>query len=306
MRNLLAFIAAICVCAGALAQQVEYTVSTNDPDWSHIPNLYVSPVLTLDAPFSNDGLNSSTFGWGVRTHAIVRGRFFADVNYMSSLWNIVSRIDKKPRLLEVGGTLLKKSSVTERTIPVVLSRKELSSVRYGDKVRTTEEVKYIDVPNGKELRFSGVRGGLYTFRSIFDYAVPGVPPAGTNYHAPDENVRGWTHAFGVYGGLTMGSVTNLHIKSNKRNYSTMRYTRWFADLMVTGLSHHHIEDHETNDRNAFPIGFRVGFDTTNKTVTGAFAKAIHAEVGYRPGFNGFYFSMSFSFVQIRSSVLALM
>lgn len=305
MKNLLLLMISVCLCAGVQAQQTAYSITENAPEWSNIPNLYISPMLTLDVPFSNDGTNASSLGLGVRGHAIIAQRFFADINYMGSFWNVVTNIDTKPRLFEAGGALLLKSSVTEKNLKVVTSRKTLSSMRYGDKVRNTEEITYINVPNGKEHRFAGARGGLYTFRSIFEYSVPGIPPAGTNYNVPDEEVRGWTNAIGLYAGWTLGKVTNLHINKGGRTYAEMKYTRWYADLLITGFKHSYIENQPNNDKTASPIGFRVGFETTNKTTTGAFGKIIHAEVGYRPGFNGFYASTSFSFLQIRSKLAAL-
>lgn len=305
MNKVLIFLAAVCLATAVQAQQSTYSISANEPEWENIPNLYISPTLTLDIPFSNDGMNSSTIGWGIRSHAVIKGRFFADINYMSSLWNIVSTIDTKPRLFEAGGAMLLKSNVREKTISVVTSRRDLSSVRYGDKTVTTEEIRYIDVPEGKELKFSGVRGGAYTFRSIFEYSVPGTPPPGTDYNVPDEEVRGWTDAIGVYAGWTLGRVNNLQISKNGRNYAEMKYNRWYADLLVSGLRHTYIENHPTNDRTALPVGFRIGFETTNKTTNGVVGKIISAEAGYRPGFNGFYTSMTFSFLQVRSQLAAL-
>ncbi len=307
MKKILSFIIAAWVCTGVQARQTTYTIRANEPEWDRIPNLYVSPVLTLDVPFSNDGMNSSSLGWGIRSHAVVRGRFFADINYMGSLWNIVTNINTKPRLFEAGGAMLLKSNVREKTIPVVTSRKELSSVRYGDQVRTTEQVNYIDVPNGKELRFAGARGGLHTFRSIFEYSVPGTPPPGTDYNVPDEEVRGWTNAIGLYAGWTLGRVNNLQIAtSDRRIHSEMKYNRWYADVLISGYKHNYIENHPTNDRKAIPVGFRIGFETTNKMTTGVLGKVIHAEVGYRPGFNGIYTTMGFSFFQVRSQLGVLM
>lgn len=305
MKKLVMLIIIACLAIAAQAQQSTYSITNNAPEWSGIPNLYISPMLTLDIPFSNDGMNASSLGWGVRSHAIIGGRFFADINYMNSLWNIVTYIDEKPRLFEAGGAYLMRSTVREKNIQVVTSRKTLSSERYGDRIRTTEAINYIEVPGGKEHRFAGVRGGLYTFRSIFEYSVPGIPPAGTNYNTPDEEVSGSTNALGLYAGWTFGKVVNLHINRNGRSYSEMKYTRWYADVLIAGYKHQYIENQPNNDKTASPVGFRAGLETTNKTTAGAIGKIIHAEVGYRPGFNGFYTSMSFSFLQVRANLKAL-
>lgn len=294
-----------CIILRVKAQQSNITVTQNDPNWKAIPNLYVSPMLALDIPFSNEGLNASALGWGIRSNVIIADRFMADVNVMTGFWNIISDVDKKPRLIEIGGVYMVKNSVREKNMRVVTSRNQLFSERSGDEINTTEQINFINVPNGKQMRFSGVRGGLYTFRSIFDYSVPGIPPEGTNYNTPDEDVTGWTNAVGAYLGWTFGSVVNLHVNKGSRSYSEMKYNRWFADLLLAGYGHQYIQNYPTNDKTALPIGFRLGLESTNKTNSGAIAQTIHAEIGYRPGFNGFYTSMSFSFLQFRAKINAL-
>ena len=300
MKKLIGSIAIMGVISIASAQKINYSIVGNDPSWDGIPNLYITPVLTMDVPWSNDGTNASHLGWGVRSHAVIKGRFFADVVYTSSLWNIISTVDTKPRQLELGGAMLLRSAVSAKPTDVVLSTREFMN----SSAKNMEEVTYVTVPDGQEMKFAGVRGGLYAFRSIFEYSVPGEPIPGFNYNVPDEEVRGWTNAVGLYAGWTTGRVNNVKISSNNRIYSETKYNRWYADVLIAGYKNNFIENYSTNDVNPIPVGFRLGFETTNK-LEGFTGKIIQAEVGYRPGFNGFYTSFGFSFLQLRKQLPAL-
>jgi len=310
MRKILAFLLLINALNYSKAQQVNYTITKDEPDWNLIPNLYVSPMFNMDLPVYGaggmDALNSSSIGWGIRSHAIIYEKIYVDFNYMNGFWNVISNVNEKPRQIELGGAYILKSNVNNKNIKVVISSREVASekVAFENKTKVTEEIKYINV-EGKELKFAGARGGVQVFRSIFDFDVPGTPPVGTKYTVPDDNVLGVTNSFGVYGGWTWGKVHNLHVKlKDGRSRSSVIYNRWYADILLAPYNHTYIKNSPNNDKFASPVGFRIGFDTTNK-LSGVTGKIVNAEVGYRPGFNGFYASFNFSFLQLRGNIIAL-
>jgi hypothetical protein len=263
-------------------------------------------MLHLDVPFigaGGDVLNSSSLGYSIRSHAIIKQKFVADFNFSRSFWNITSNIQQKPTQLEFGGAMLLKNNIRSKNIKVVLDRKETSRERYNDKIKTTEQITYINVP-GSQLKFSGVRGGVYIFQSIFDYVMRDQQP-NTPFFV-NYNVTGYSRAYGVYGGITWGSVTNLHVKlKDGRVRNEMLYNRWYFDVVIAPQMHTYIKTTPNNlTRNASPIGCRIGFDNTNRTENGILGKIVNAEVGYRPGLNGIYAAVGISFIQIRQHVSA--
>lgn len=288
-------------------KKIEYTVIKDDAEWEKIPNLFISPMLFLDAPIYGagglDAMEASSLGWGIRSHAIVKGKYFVDINYMGGLWNVVSDIDKKAMQLQIGGAILTKSSVKQKDIKVVLERKEVKreAVTFENKVKVTEEINYVSVP-GKELNFFGYRGGLYYFRSIFEYDQRDQQP-NTPFFL-NYDVNGYSQAYGIYGGITWGKATNLHIQlKDGRKRSEMIYNRWYADVIIAPYRNTMIESSPNNlTINGLPFGFRIGIDHTNRTTKGVAGKIINAEVGYRPGLNGFYTTIGLSFLQVRAKV----
>jgi hypothetical protein len=309
MKKLFKVIALLLVVLPSKSQTIEYTITKNEPEFKNIPNLFFSPGITLDAPLigagGTDAMNASTLGWGIRSHAIIKEKFYVDANFMRSFWNVISNVDQKPMQIELGGAYLTNIRVTEKNMKVVLSREEISRehVTFENKVKVTERINYVNVI-GNEMRFSGFRGGAYFFRSIFDYDIRDNQP-NTPFQL-DYDVTGYTDAIGVYGGITFGRIRNLHIQlKDGRKRAEMLYTRWYADLIIAPYKNTFLSTTPNNlTKFASPVGFRIGFDNTNKVNEGLTGKIIGAEVGYRPGYNGFYATFSISFLQVRKQIAA--
>lgn len=275
-----------------VAQKINYTVQKDAPQFENIPNLYITPYLiSTDFPLygpNPDGILSGyVFGFGIRTHANLGNKFQVDLNFSQGLW------PAKTRHFDIGGAMILKTKTKSKTTDIILSTKSPNL--------NTEVQQFITVPYTL-LRFSGVRGGITHYKSVFDFkegafdkvlnAVPGA--------------SGHTNSIGIYGGLTWGKIGNLQIQlKDKRERSHAVYQQFYADVMVVAHMHNYISN--TANKTVYPFGFRIGADVYRPTVgiLGKGTKFINVEIGYRPGYDGVYARAAFTFLQIRRNAPGL-
>jgi hypothetical protein len=282
------------------AQQVNYEVTQDAPNFESIPNLFVTPfpLTSMDFPFvgpNPDALdNASVFGFGLAAHAILGNRIQADLKLHQGIW------PGKSTQFELGGALITKTKIKNKTIPVVLSRKELSrqKVSFENKSRVTEQVTYIDVP-ATQQKFSGFRGGLMYYNTQFNFTEGSF----SRELMAIPRTEGNTNSVGIYAGFTWGTIRNLHIKlKNGGNFKHASYFRWYFDVLLAAHSHTYIVNNTS--RTPLPFGARIGREF-NLPFKGAFGTVTQMELGYRPGYDGLYLKMGISFIQVRREVQAL-
>src|SRR5690606_30502269 len=113
-RIFLILIVATLLLTRVQAQQVNYTITKNEPSFNNVPNLYVTPIplLSMDFPIWGPNpdaiLSSSLFGFGIRTHAIIGEKFQADLNFHQGIW------PAKTRFLEIGGAMILRSRTKQK------------------------------------------------------------------------------------------------------------------------------------------------------------------------------------------------
>ncbi len=274
------------------AQQIDYTVIKDAPQFENIPNLYITPyLLSMDFPLygpNPDAIMSGyAIGLGLRTHVNIGKKFQADFNFSQGIW------PSKTRHLDLGGAIILNTKTKTKKTDIIISTKTVSV--------NADQIQYITVPYTL-MRFSGLRAGLTHYKSIFDFESG---PFDKVLNASPAAI-GNTNSFGVYGGWTWGKVGNLHIKlKDNRNRSHTEYHQFYFDVLLVG--HFHNYTINTANTTVLPVGFRLGADIFKPTVgiMGKGTKFINLEVGYRPGYDGFYAKVGLTFLQIRRNLTNL-
>jgi hypothetical protein len=114
----------------AAQNQVNYKITRTAPELSEISNIYVAPKFILDIPFyqqrmedPTDAMLLYTIGLGITTHAIVREKFFVDIN-MNTAYTLLG--GGRFRDLNLGGAYLLNTKTRNKMLKVVLESKEVS------------------------------------------------------------------------------------------------------------------------------------------------------------------------------------
>ena len=282
----------------AAQNQVNYKITRNAPELSEISNIYVAPKFILDIPFyqqrmedPTDAMLLYTIGLGITTHAIVREKFFVDIN-MNTAYTLLG--GGRFRDLNLGGAYLLNTKTRNKMLKVVLESKEVSreKIAFENKEKVVVSENYIKV-EGKQTTYNAVRGGFFSMSSFFDGNF-------TDF----GDVKGQTSTNGAYVGLARGVIRNLEIqeKSGRRS-SAEAYWRFYADLMLGANNHELISGTATAEIKGAPLGFRAGYDFFRPTM-GSFNRFVNIEVGYRPGLNGYYIQFGFGF-QFRNIIVGM-
>lgn len=255
--------------------KVNYNIIVDDPNLDKISNLFINPTIMVDFPMYSTKLDelpimAGTIGYGIRATSFIKGRFIGDAYWWRGIW------PAKASNLELGGAMILNKKTKTKDFYF-----ELSQTESGDKIK----IEYLEIP-GTQLNFSGVRGGFYLHNSVFE----------------DSKIEGTTRSLGLYGGWTFGTVRNMKIKTDGGRYrENTQYMRYYLDVIVAVNNHTFVSQ---NTASAMPFGFRIGRDM-NYTTTGIFKTVTNVELGYRPGFNGFYIAMAFTPVSIRAKLEGL-
>jgi hypothetical protein len=280
-------------------ENLKYTIVKDNPELHDIANLYISPQLIIDGTmlstkfdFPFDGVGGLTIGYGGNIHAIILDKYSVDANLM--LPAFPKYLGSSSRFDFGGGWVFSTRNVSKE-MNVVLESQELSSERRGDKVYTTTRVKSINMP-GTIHKYKGFRGGMYIAKHAFEGEID------------KQKMEGYTNHYGVYGGLSFASITNLQAKVG--NYKHLKgiqdYRRWYVDMIIApGFepSDGFVRGSKDIARPS-PLGFRFGFDYYKPT-TGIMSKSIKWEIGHQPGYNGFYALVGIGF-SIRAKITAFM
>ena len=279
-------------------EKLTYTIVKDAPELREIANIYFSPQLILDMPMYStkfdEGLSSIesiTIGLGGNLHAIVFEKFLIDANYLHPSF---SSLLGKTRKFEIGGGFILSSSTKSSNLNLPLESKEVGSYTQGDKRYTTTETKFITIP-AKIHKYTSARAGIYSAKKYFTGEID------------DNKMEGYNNFFGVYGGLSFAKITNVQAKVSNYKYlkNVQTYGRYYLDVIIApGFvpSEGYVEGN-SDISSPSPLGFRLGKDMYKPT-TGFMSFSSKWEVGYQPGYNGFYALVGFGFT-MRGKINAL-
>jgi hypothetical protein len=281
MKPIITLVLLVCFCGwqNIFAQQTNtHKVIKDEPGFGALCNLYISPVFHTDFPMYGPRLveplhfeGSAIIGYGIRAYAILKERFMVDFNFRRGVW------PAKTYGIEGGGTLLFRQRIKRVPIIVNVTRRESGNYVYTENLHTT----------GNQMDFAGLRGGLMNYRATFE----------------DDNFFGSSNHIGINAGIAFGFTQNLQVRLlDNRVRETATYVRYYIDFMMAGGIYTPLNPLEPGIRG-MPFGFRIGVDTNNP-LAGVFTRVTNIELGYRPGLSGYYISMAFSPVSIRSKIKA--
>ena len=239
------FIAAVIICSNVFSQQINYTISRNQPVFpKYSLNL---DLLNMDANFNNsDNLSFNAGLWG---YANILGGLEAQFNIQKSYAQLARLVNKNyvgNIEASVGAAYFLKQLDRTENVRVVLSEKTSYDGRY-------TLTKYLMIPGTVSYKF-GVQGGAYYRLSPYEFEV--------QYDSKDLNMTN----IGLYAGGVIKRSTSLIINYNGDN-TAMYSGNWdfFADAMILPVSS--FKDTQTqsaisaSDKELIkqsPLGFRAG------------------------------------------------
>lgn len=293
MKNFYLTSIALMACIFVSAQQLKYEILTDDPTPNGIANLYISPQFAFDVPFigrmdaKGDATDAAALGFSLNIHSILWNKFIFDAHLFNGTM-LTGLSGFATQKFDIGGGIIISERTEKKMMKVILERKETAVTREKTKI----ELKYIEMP-GTEYKAKVLRGGLYIQRQDF------------NGDFDDHKARGVTNHVGVYAGISRARIANLHSKVGNYKYhkGVKSYGRLYADaILAPGVTTLEIGDKD-NLPIPLPLGLRAGWDRYIPT-TGLFSGNWRIEVGYAPGFNGFYTQMGIGFT-VRAKVKAI-
>ncbi|MCE3295596.1 MAG: hypothetical protein K0R65_1310 [Crocinitomicaceae bacterium] len=309
MRRFIFFTGALFTITFSRAQNVGYTVISDDPN-------SIKPAAVSIDPFYADTWGTNvTLGFGVRADAMLLGRFGVNVDFRRAYLDMNARdhMDeslptpekglKKMRVFEVGGSFSLIDRTGSKSLKVVLS--QTSSTVGNTKYTNT---KYIMVP-GNVRRILQVRAGLSNVRTAMD--VQDGLGEGSSFRATSqEDTSSFTFGgfgysvdgsatYGAYsmmnlivlhGGISFRHITNLLLQTDDYGQKgNVGYYDFYVDaMMAPGIIFSDIQTvgGQTWDLSSSEIkrlGWRMGL--TFRSSSRSFL-TYKCELGSRPGFRG--------------------
>ena len=275
-------IAGIIICSNYYSQQINYTVTHNQPIFpKYSLNL---DLLNMDANTKN--IDNLSFNAGIWGYAQILGGLEAQFNIQKSYLQLARLVNKNyvgNIEASIGAAYFLKQVDRSENVRVVLSEKTSYDGRY-------TLTKYLMVPGTVSYKF-GVQGGAYYRLSPYEFEV--------QYDSKDLNMTN----IGLYAGAVIKRSTSLKISYNGNN--TALYSgNWdfFADAMILPVSS--FKDTETqaaissSDKELIkqsPLGFRAGcrlYQADKREITGKrFGVCYTATLGKKP-YQGWFLSAS--------------
>lgn len=280
MKKILITIASIAIGTMVYAQQVNYTITNDDPSNS------AGFIMNLDL-FQMDfsaNLSGSSFNVGVWGNYRVNSKIGVDYTLRKS-WLTFAKLDDPDAIgntdLELGGSLRLMSRNVKKNLRVVL-KVENGLNNQAEAITTTT---YLMIP-GTVQKSTHVRGGFILKRNPFEYDINDDVKFeyGTGY---DPMTRS-----GLYGGISFDRNTNLHIQTDAYGHCmNSAGTRFYLDVLMMPVNSSAIAKRTNNN----PLGFRAGwqvFQAYRKADTGK-NMGIEGDfqMGLRP-YTGFFMTAS--------------
>lgn len=282
-------------------EQISYAIVKDEPFNSNL-NLNLE-LASLEYSTRGGRLSFSMGAWGSYK---INSKIKTDFSFTRSLINNHYTFLKTPPLFDMnlGGNFKFASSTKEKLSRVSYSResmgKEFGKETYRDNFKNYErtvkietfEVKYIELMSKVQKDF-GLRGGINVrSRSYYD----------------DDTFDKMAkfRSFGIYAGLAYTRIQNLIVDvENHGRYGISDQTEWYVDAIIVPSNKFKdfetdadvTADAKTKTTAGFPIGFRVGYYSTEidkKEFTGKkFGLAVKGEAGFMP-YEGLFIKAGFA------------
>jgi hypothetical protein len=270
MKKLLFFIATGFFITASAQDNVQYKVLEDNP--LRACNFAMGiEMAQLDFGFKNiDGISFSTGVWGFADYKHhVGADYILRYGYLS-LGRLRDPDLKSHRQVELGGYLILKKGMVNRTNRVVLKV---------EKDATTETTTYVMVPSTQFLT-TGLRAGLMDYGGVLTMPESESGPDVVNYNV-----------IGFYGGFFKERTRELLISTDKYGKKGISlHSKFFLDAMVAPVSKVSLAG--TDYKSAFKViavGARMGISwypvLTRKEARPDFKGRrfmFQAEAGYRP------------------------
>lgn len=279
--------------AGLFAQQVNFTVKRDNPDFIPFWNLNLS-YLDIDVPFSTVdaiALNGGIWGNFEPVNGLgVDYRFRRSYLSMGSLgYDDHTHFSN----FEIGAYWKFGGGTKTRETKVVLDADQYDDYINNERVYTAT---FITIP-AKNRRDYLLRGGFYHLASPIN--TEDIQDQGGNPLFTEDIGRASLN--GLYAGIAMRSITNVFVETDTYGYQFNSLARLlYLDALFVGTSINdpwaaaaNVSDAAKDDIGSLPLGFRIGysgFQIEKKQWTDKkFGMSYNFEAGYRP-YIGWYVS----------------